>query len=174
VGGGFLNNRHPPPQTISEGGNAELFQMRGPCRLNGEVTIGMFGEPGDHMRRQRPFAGFSARPSRALDRRRGSPHRGPDRRALVDLSTGGRQHVALSRSLGECVLVVSIICRGVFMQLVHVKLRPRHLEILNQWRSLQRVPNCSESIRRLIELGAARTVPASVPAQPEQSPEAPQ
>jgi hypothetical protein len=60
------------------------------------------------------------------------------------------------------------------MQLVHVKLRPRHLEILNQWRSLQRVPNCSESIRRLIELGAARTVPASVPAQPEQSPEAPQ
>ena len=68
MGGGFLSNCHPPPQTISEGGNAELFQMRGPCRLIGEVTIGMFGEPGDHMRRQRPFAGFSARPSRALDR----------------------------------------------------------------------------------------------------------
>ena len=60
------------------------------------------------------------------------------------------------------------------MQLVHVKLRPRHLEILNQWRSLQPVSNFSESIRRLIKLGAARTLPASVPAHPEQSPEAPQ
>jgi hypothetical protein len=61
------------------------------------------------------------------------------------------------------------------MQLVHVKRRPRHLEILNQWRSLQPdVPNRSESIRRLIKLGAARTLPASVPAHPEQSPEAPQ
>jgi len=61
------------------------------------------------------------------------------------------------------------------MQLVHVKRRPRRLEILNEWRSLQPdVPNRSESIRRLIELGAASTVPASVPAHPEQSPEAPQ
>jgi hypothetical protein len=32
-----------------EGSDAELFQMRGPCRLIGERTIRMFGEAGDHM-----------------------------------------------------------------------------------------------------------------------------
>jgi hypothetical protein len=44
-----------------EGGDAELFQMRGPCRLIGEVTIGLFAEQGDHMRRQRPFAHIGER-----------------------------------------------------------------------------------------------------------------
>jgi hypothetical protein len=31
------------------------------CRLIGEVTIRMFGEPGDHMRRQQPFAHIGER-----------------------------------------------------------------------------------------------------------------
>jgi hypothetical protein len=44
-----------------EGGDAELFQMRGPRRLIGEIMIGMFGEPGNHMRRQRPFAHIGER-----------------------------------------------------------------------------------------------------------------
>jgi len=44
-----------------EGGDAEFVQMRGPCRLVGEVTIGMFGEPGDHLSGERTFAHIGER-----------------------------------------------------------------------------------------------------------------
>jgi hypothetical protein len=44
-----------------EGGDAEPFQMRGPCRLIGEVTVGMLGEPSDHRAGQRALAHIGER-----------------------------------------------------------------------------------------------------------------
>src|SRR5271163_4698487 len=44
-----------------QGRDAELFQVRRPGLLIGEVTVGMFGEPGDHMASQRAFAHIGER-----------------------------------------------------------------------------------------------------------------
>ena len=44
-----------------QGRDAELFQVRRPGLLVGEVTVGMFGEPGDHMAGQRAFAHIGER-----------------------------------------------------------------------------------------------------------------
>ena len=44
-----------------QGRDAELFQVRRPGLLIGEVAVGMFGEPGDHMAGQRAFAHIGER-----------------------------------------------------------------------------------------------------------------
>ena len=53
--GAFGGDQHGVGMNF-EGRNAELFKMRGPGHLIGEATVGMFGEPGDHMAGQRAFA----------------------------------------------------------------------------------------------------------------------